>query len=610
MLRVLKLLLLLLAVPVIGVATGVAIQHDLDRTRAATDGPVAQENQTRGQEGVTRRCAMTADGGAAGPAQRPDPCQLLAHSTRLQKVSFLVAAAGLGLPVVFSLGALLAGRNRRRMALIFPALVRISLLFLAVLSLLQGAVVAYAFYIGRHYLGDEVHVLALALIGFGTFYVFFVLLKNALTLGGKIETRIAGVVLPHEDYPKIHRVIALLAKRLGARRPDNVVAGLEPTFFVTSARVRLPEHKRPLRGETLFLSLPLCRLLSLQEFTAVVGHELGHFRGADTAYSLKFAPVYSGLGSAIQAMSDDRGRSTHLLAAPALEMLKFMYGIFAKREAAMSRARELAADRAACEVASVQALATSLLKVAMFGWLWDHIQQQNVARLQQGLVTRNLSMAFANTVQHDIDHDKVGVGVAELLEVEIPHPTDSHPTIKARLEALTGDVPDFSMADLRVPEENAVLVFDNFRAIEEQLTVLEHRIMVQAGIVHIPRDHEISEAQRFDAAVLNSVYAIVAALVTVDGRIDDQEIAVAEDICRRFLPNFQPVDFREYCYHPDQIPNHRETARFLARVTTARGRDIIIRLLRAVAEADSAPNTAEMQIIGDVQAQFAQGPPA
>ncbi|MFD2022059.1 M48 family metalloprotease [Pseudocitrobacter faecalis] len=50
------------------------------------------------------------------------------------------------------------------------------------------------------------------------------------------------------------------------------------------------EKGERLTGNTLYLPLTYLSLLNEAEIAAVVGHELGHFTGEDTQYSLRFAP--------------------------------------------------------------------------------------------------------------------------------------------------------------------------------------------------------------------------------------------------------------------------------------------------------------------------------
>jgi hypothetical protein len=59
--------------------------------------------------------------------------------------------------------------------------------------------------------------------------------------------------------------------------PETVVIGVDPTFFVTEAEVVTLSGR--LWGRTLYCSMPLARILTVDELTAIIGHELGHFRG-------------------------------------------------------------------------------------------------------------------------------------------------------------------------------------------------------------------------------------------------------------------------------------------------------------------------------------------
>ena len=116
---------------------------------------------------------------------------------------------------------------------------------------------------------------------------------------------VLGKKLDLQNHPKIFTLIKEISETLGARNPEHVVVGLEPNFYVTSADVNVMGENSILKGETLYLSLPLARILTLEEIKAIIGHELGHFRGEDTYYSLKFSPIYSGLTHAVTAMNID-----------------------------------------------------------------------------------------------------------------------------------------------------------------------------------------------------------------------------------------------------------------------------------------------------------------
>lgn len=44
-------------------------------------------------------------------------------------------------------------------------------------------------------------------------------------------------------------------------------------------------------------------LLDDAEAAAVIGHELGHFTGEDTQYSLRFVPLYAGMQNSLEQMA-------------------------------------------------------------------------------------------------------------------------------------------------------------------------------------------------------------------------------------------------------------------------------------------------------------------
>ena len=124
--------------------------------------------------------------------------------------------------------------------------------------------------------------------------------------------------------------------------PDHIVVGLDPTFFVTEARVRCVSGV--LKGRTLFVSLPLSRLLTLEEFGAVVAHELAHFTGKDTAFSKKFFPVYRGASESVAALvtQSGNGDTGAITVIPAVAVLSFFLHSFSVAENTVSRERNFA----------------------------------------------------------------------------------------------------------------------------------------------------------------------------------------------------------------------------------------------------------------------------
>ncbi len=161
---------------------------------------------------------------------------------------------------------------------------------------------------------------------------------------------------------------------MGARPPDAIVAGLEPNFYVTEANVICLDGK--LKGRTMFVSLPLCRILSLGEMRAVLGHELAHYKGLDTRFSQRFYPIYRGATQGLVNIASgfsEKGGAGQLVLLPAFATLSYFLDSFSESEKAISRERELAADKEAANIDSARNLAIALAKLhALFRRLAFH----------------------------------------------------------------------------------------------------------------------------------------------------------------------------------------------------------------------------------------------
>ncbi|WP_426958557.1 M48 family metalloprotease [Muricoccus radiodurans] len=257
-------------------------------------------------------------------------------------------------------------------------------------------------------------------------------LRKALALFAPDPLVILGRPVTPEEAPGLWRLLDDLAGRLGALRPDNVVVGLTGGFFVSSGEKVLEPGGTALGGRTLYLPLPYLPLLREDEVAAIIGHELAHFSGGDTEYSLRFVPIYAGVGRSLDAVvlaGTGRDGSVSLLMRPALRLGVFVVDRFHLAVRHWSRVREFAADAAGAGVTSSDAAARALLRT---GAVHPRIEEVlDAAAKAPDAAPPDL---VAETVRHAAAQGPDDPAVH--LEEQQPHPTDTHPPTRQRLEAL------------------------------------------------------------------------------------------------------------------------------------------------------------------------------
>ncbi|GJE52447.1 Protease HtpX [Methylobacterium tardum] len=238
---------------------------------------------------------------------------------------------------------------------------------------------------------------------------------------------VRGRVLDEADAPGLWRLVRELAGRGDALAPDAVVVGLTGGFFVTESAVRLSPGGRTLTGRTLYLPAPYLGVLDGRELSAVIGHELAHFAGEDTAYSRRFTPIYAGLNRALAALGNVGPGD--LLTRPAAYVGHRSLGTFDAAVARWSRAREFEADRRGAQVSGAPPAASALLRVGVLG----------------PVVGETLASAYG---EPDAAPDDLVAGVLDAipaagfpdpgahLDDRQAHPTDTHPPDRQRIAAL------------------------------------------------------------------------------------------------------------------------------------------------------------------------------
>ena len=481
--------LCLFLVPVVGWITGYISEYQYEkqfRDLVINDERImtAEEFEARGLSYLTFCKSNRSESGAN---------QLCAFADEVEYVklaSNVTAAIGLLLLALIYGGRIVTGTDRKRMCLVFNPLIRLVMIVLAVSVLAQGALFVYSIYTLEAMAIHRVHFVLLAGIGIGAIATFWVLLTSSLAFLKQEPMFIRAVALDNDIHKNFFSFVDAIASKLKAQAPDHIVVGLEPNFFVTAADVRLVGGDLILKGKTLFVSLGLLRVLSEIELAAVIGHELGHFRGEDVAYSMKFAPTNSRLGKALSSLGQTSNGTADLGRLPAQVVLTMCFLEFASAERSVGRNRELLADRAGAEAADNLTLARALVKVSLFSPQWAPLTNAHIDQLSEGRTFTNLSKTYAGLCREATSSLDWTAAREELGQFVQSHPIDTHPPLTSRLQNLGITLSDINFEDLAPPECAAIGLVAEVEQIEESLSALEVQWLVATGAAVIPQPPE------------------------------------------------------------------------------------------------------------------------
>jgi Zn-dependent protease with chaperone function/uncharacterized tellurite resistance protein B-like protein len=512
------------------------------------------------------------------------------------------AAAGVALIISFSLASAATGSNRMLLSFVFPGLSFLGLVLVALIVTAQIGIIALTAYFAEAFWLGQVHTTVLlgfaaigALLGLG-------ILWRTVRMFRPVVGGVIGVPFSPIEQPRLALMVQQIAKATKGRMPDNIILGLDPNFFATTAPMHTPTSRRLLTGQTLYLSLPLMRVLSLDEVKAVVGHELAHFSGADTIYSKQFAPIYRGLEEAALAADEHKKFDKNPLLMPARLFLRFMMDSFARNAAKANRARELRADSIGATASSPADLGYALIKCGILSHLWHREMDDTLQDIARGKFRRNMSASFEDKLRFDVEPEKLPPLVAFSLGDHTSHPTDSHPATNDRLEGLGLNIADVT-SEQRVMErffaaKPARMALDNMENVEEILTQIYHQIIIG------PRDVPQSE-RTTDEVFISFLSALLAHMVTADGVVHESEIETAEkEATQRLGGGFDAREFREFCRHSDQLAPLNKLTEWSTKFLTPQGFEMLLDMLQKIAEADGEMHERERKILDGVRAIY------
>ncbi len=305
-------------------------------------------------------------------------------------------------------------------------------------------------------LSGKLIITGVMVIGFLIFFggkLVWNIYRASRAVFGRDPLCLMGKNVSREEAPLVWEFVASVAGRAGATMPDAIVLGLDEGFFVTEHPVALLNGERVPEGRVLYLSLPYLAYMTKPEAEAVVGHELGHFTGADTEYSLKFSPIYAAAVDNLRAVGAAAGGDSDLLgfvARPALMLGVYYLDSFDLAVQHWSREREFAADTMGAAIAGREAVALSLLRISVLG---PHVCRALGECWHKG---GQLEGGVLNRVRELVREEGLGDPL-DYLEEKQAHPTDSHPATCQRLEAVGVAVTPELLAAARGVAESSLL---------------------------------------------------------------------------------------------------------------------------------------------------------
>ena len=237
------------------------------------------------------------------------------------------------------------------------------------------------------------------------------------------DNHVDGELLTEAQAPLLLRRVKHLASRMRTAPPDHIVAGIDTNFFVTQAPLTV--GGKTFTGRSLYMSIPLLRVMSMQEADAVLGHELAHFRGGDTQASADLGPKLQQFDQYVEGM---RTGGLTMVVYPFLQLYRIIFQLALSTD---SRKREFRADYLASKLVSPQAIAQSLIKISAYANYRSNTESalfdsENQLPGALGIGAKVAMGLYPYAASDDFFDD--------MRTAHIPHPFDSHPPLEQRMK--------------------------------------------------------------------------------------------------------------------------------------------------------------------------------
>jgi len=455
--------------------------------RIASDTRLSAEEKAQTSEfyrshPLSKACSATAEEDREFHDKVCRPNSMYWHFHWADRAAIWTLALGAALLAAALVLGALAFVNRGLRYASFVAGWRLMTVSSAVEVVLQSAMLVWLSFWLTAYFWQSYYVKLIAIAGIAAaaavFYAIYTLFKK-LPSGNEIE----GELVSEADAPRLWERIRQLATRVKTAPPDQVIAGIDTNFFVTEAPCQV--GGRTLNGRTLFVSIPLLRVLDQAEADAVLAHELAHLGGGDTRSSAALGPKLQQFDQYTWKM---RGGGLTIVAHYLLRLYRMIFAFALARD---SREREYKADRVSAGLTAPAAIVQSLIKISAYASYRNDVEQKLFEQNRQ----HDGALGIAGFVAAGLPPYANSEAFIETMKTaDVPHPYDTHPPLLERMRNVNHHVPESAYGAIVATAPGASWADDI-----ETAAAIEHRLWSDYEQRFV-QNHELSLAYRYEPA--------------------------------------------------------------------------------------------------------------
>ena len=347
----------------------------------------------------------------------------------------------------------------------------------------------------------------------------FAILKGSVFVG-RAEFTPPGPEITERDHPRLFALIRDVAGRMHTSMPRRVFLVPDVNAFVTEVGGFMGFGTERVMG----IGVGMLAIDSVSELKATIAHEFGHYAGGDTRLGGIIYRTRAAIFGVLGQLGDG------VLSKP----FEWYAKLFMRISHGVSRAQELAADRASVAIAGKQAHISGLERESRGGVLFHRFMDNEVEPLlKAGFRPDNLYVGFRDYT-HELERRGALPSIDAMLKEQTTSPYDTHPALPERIAYA------HKLEASPVPSDDtpSISLLDNADAVQEQITaVLAAGYAGQekalecvrwdqvAARVHVPKLHEGSaESASVVARALGGEASPRAALRTLLARLEQARV--------------------------------------------------------------------------------------